>query len=120
LATKAAPRADSFLPLSPVSFYILLALKDESQHGYAIMRSVRELTDGQVRLGSGTLYRAISSLLSADLVEETAPERPTYDDARRRYYRLTDLGRSVLHAEARRMEHAVRLTKAKRPQPRPT
>ena len=120
MAANTTRRADDFLPLSPVSFHILLALADGAQHGYAIMRGINELTDGQVRLGSGTLYRAISSLLSGGLVEETSPERRSYDDERRRYYALTALGRTVLVAETRRMASAVSLARAKRILPKTT
>lgn len=118
MASKSRVPPESFLPLSPVSFYVLLALTDGAKHGYAIMRGVADLTDGEVRLGSGTMYRAISSLLDDGLVEETTPDRPTYDDERRRYYALTTLGRSVLQAETKRMENAVKLSRAKRVQAR--
>src|ERR1043166_716963 len=116
VASKSRVPPESFLPLSPVSFYVLLALTDGAKHGYAIMRGVADLTDGEVRLGSGTMYRAISSLLDDGLVEETTPDRPTYDDERRRYYALTTLGRSVWQAETKRMENAVKLSRAKRVQ----
>ena len=114
MARSSAPRAEQFLPLSQTTFYILLALADGAQHGYAIMRAVRNREGGGIRLGSGTLYRAISSLLSSGLVEEVTPERPSYDDARRRYYGLTKLGHDVLVAETQRMANAVSLARARR------
>jgi DNA-binding PadR family transcriptional regulator len=97
-----------------VSFHILLALADEPLHGYAVMRAVADATDGRMKLGSGTLYRAIASLLSSGLVKEASPDRPSYDDARRRYYEMTAFGRTVLVAETKRMAGAVTLAKAKR------
>ena len=80
-------------PLTPAVFYILLALADGDKHGYGIMKEVEERTEGQIRLKPGTLYQAISRLVSAGLIEEIA-ERPdpATDDERRRYYRLTGGG----------------------------
>src|SRR5690349_10654644 len=88
---------DVFLPLTPAVFHILLALADEEAHGYAIMQAVATRSHGAVKLGPGTLYGAISRLLEDGLIEEH-DERPDprMDDARRRYYRLTDLGAAVL------------------------
>jgi DNA-binding PadR family transcriptional regulator len=99
---------ENYLPLTPAVFHILLALTDSEKHGYAIMREVEETTEGRMVLGPGTLYGAIKRLLSADLIVET-DERPdpALDDSRRRYYRLTDLGRQVLAAEAERLAHLV-------------
>src|SRR5262245_8119805 len=96
---EAAP--ESFLPLTAVVFEILLALSAGELHGYDIMREVEERSGGRVALHAGTLYRALHRLLRARLVEEL-DERPARDDERRRYYRLTPLGRGVAQAEARR------------------
>src|SRR5712692_9177813 len=81
-------------PLTPAVFHILLALAGEDRHGYAIMRHVTATTDGQTKMGPGTLYGTIKRLLAARLVEES-DERPDpkLDDERRRYYRLTSFGR---------------------------
>jgi len=97
-----------FLPLTPAVFHILLALSDEEKHGYAIMREVAAGTDGLIRMGPGTLYGTIKRLLAAGWIEETG-ERPDpdLDDERRRYYRLTELGRWVAAAEAQRLENLV-------------
>jgi DNA-binding PadR family transcriptional regulator len=106
---------DEFLPLSPASFYILLALADGRHHGYAIMREVRSLTRNVVRLGPGTLYRVVSTLLSDGLIEEIASSKPASDDdSRRRYYQLTKLGQRVLSDDARRLAAAVDIARAKR------
>jgi|SRR3954471_10028825 DNA-binding PadR family transcriptional regulator len=98
-------------PLSPASFHILLALAGGEQHGYAIMRDVRTATDDAVRLGPGTLYRVIESLLKAGLIQEFEREKRSPDDTRRRYYRLTPVGRRRLRAEAQRLANAVSLAR---------
>jgi len=109
------PSPESFLPVPPATFHILLALADGELHGYAIMQDVAQRSDGAVRLGPGTLYGALKRLLAARLVEESgeraAPER---DDERRRYYRLTSLGVAVARAEARRLDTIVRAARRKR------
>ena len=109
------PAPESFLPLKPHWFHVLLSLADQEQHGYGIMQEVLERTGGKVRLWPATLYGALKRLLDQDLIEESparpAPER---DDARRRYYRLTSLGRRVLAAESERLEDLVRIVHGKR------
>ena len=95
---------DSFLPLPTAVFHILVALADRERHGYSIMQDVAARTGGKVRLSAGTLYSAIRRMLEQGLIEEmrTSPD-PASDDDRRRYYRLTRLGRDVALAEARRL-----------------
>ena len=104
-----------FLPLTPAIAHILLALADEERHGYAIMQEVARLTDGATRMGPGTLYGTIKRLIAAALIEE-ADERPdpTLDDERRRYYRLTPLGRRVLSAETSRLSTLLAAARAKK------
>jgi len=97
-----------YLPLSPQQFHILLALVDEPRHGYGIILDVAGRTDGGMKLGTGTLYTALARLVALELVADTGRE-----DERRRYYRLTALGRSVLAAEAARLEALVRFARAK-------
>ena len=96
-------------------FNVLLALADGEKHGYAILKEVVEQTNGEVRLGTGTLYGIIKRLLADDLIVECR-SRPSAeeDDQRRRYYRLTDRGREVARAEALRMEKLVARARAKR------
>jgi DNA-binding PadR family transcriptional regulator len=108
------PSVESFLPLKPHWFHVLLSLADGDQHGYGIMQEVLERTGGKVRLWPATLYGTIKRLTDEDLIEESG-ERPApeLDDARRRYYRLTALGRRVLAAESRRLEDLVRIIRAK-------
>lgn len=96
---------EAHLPLTPVAFEILLSLAVGPGHGYAIMRDVEERTGGRTSLHPGTLYRALGRLEDAGLLAETdAPEEDEDEDERRRYYRLTRLGRRVVEAEARRLE----------------
>jgi len=101
-----------FLPLSPASHQILLALAGRDRHGYAILKAVDRQTEGAVRLGPGTLYAAIRRLEDQGLIGES-PWRPDgdLDDERRRYYRLSSLGREVLKVETDRLEAAVKLAR---------
>ena len=96
------------LPLPASVMHIVVALADGEKHGYAIMRDVEALSDGVVRMGSGTLYGSLKRMLDQGLIEET-DERPdpALDDQRRRYYRLTDLGRRVGAAEQTRLAALV-------------
>lgn len=93
-----------FLPLPTATFHILLALRDEEKHGYAIMRDVEALSDGAVKIGPGTMYGSIKRMLAEGLIEESV-ERPDpdMDDERRRYYRCTGLGERVCGAEVKRL-----------------
>src|SRR5258706_3965652 len=104
-----------FLPLKTSWFHILLSLAGEEQHVYGIMQEVLERTDGNLRLWPATLYGTIKRLIDEGLVEESA-DRPAaeFDDARRRYYRMTRLGRRVLDAECERLQELVRILQVKR------
>ena len=98
----------SLLPLTPLAFQVLLAIAVEPLHGYGIIREVETRTDGLIRLRSGSLYTLLQRLLDEELIAESDDRpAPDEDDERRRYYRVTPLGRSVLAAEARRLESAV-------------
>src|SRR5438094_9689978 len=99
-----------FLPLSPATLHILLALASEDRHGYGIMQEVARQSEGQYKLGPGTLYDNLQKLMNQGIVE-SAPRRSGDDDPRRRYYRLTRLGRSILSAEIARLETVVREAK---------
>jgi DNA-binding PadR family transcriptional regulator len=96
--------------LSPANLHILLALAGEDLHGYGIMQEVARQSEGQYKLGPGTLYDNLQRLLDGGIVNET-PRRPAEDDPRRRYYRLTALGRGILSAEVARLEGVVREAK---------
>jgi DNA-binding PadR family transcriptional regulator len=79
--------------------HVLLALADEERHGYGIMQEVVAFTNGEVRLGPGTLYGVLKRMLEAGLVAESEGPPDVDDDERRRYYRLTELGRKRLETE---------------------
>ena len=103
-----------FVPLKTQWFHIMLSLAGGEQHGYGIMQEVLERTSGKVRLWPATLYGSIKRLIEAELIEES-DERPApeLDDARRRYYRLTSLGKRVLDAECDRLNDLVRVIREK-------
>jgi DNA-binding PadR family transcriptional regulator len=102
-------------PLPAAAFHILLALAGEDLHGYAIMRQVEQQTDGRVRLGPGTLYSSIKTLLEARLIEELT-ERPDAELGmeRRRYYHLTSAGLKLARSEAKKLADLLRVARAKR------
>jgi DNA-binding PadR family transcriptional regulator len=112
--TDTLQNPEEFLPLTPAVFNILLALADSEKHGYGIMLEVEANTKGQVIMGPGTLYGSIKRMLKAGLIEES-DERADLemDDQRRRYYRLTNLGRRTLHMEAERLVSQVMVAKTK-------
>lgn len=101
--------------LSPQAFHILVALADRDQHGYGIMQDVRERTSGKLRLSAGTLYGSIKRLLEQGLIielrESQRPEKQENDE-RRRYYRLTPLGRKAAKAEVKRMAELLEQARA--------
>jgi DNA-binding PadR family transcriptional regulator len=105
---------DSFLPLTPAMFQVLVALADGDKHGYAIIKEVRRRTGNKVQLGAGTLYAIVKRLLEDELIVEI-DERPdpSLDDERRRYYRMTPDGRAVALAEAKRLEEVLEQAKVK-------
>ena len=107
--------SSGLLPIPPAQLHILLALADGQKHGYAIMTEVETITDGSVTMGPGTLYGAVKRMILAGLISE-AEERPDpeLDDQRRRYYRLTGLGATVLDSEIARMEHLARAGRQRR------
>jgi DNA-binding PadR family transcriptional regulator len=108
------PRArsvEAFLPLTPPMLHTLVALADGDKHGYAILKEIARRTDGTVRLSAGTLYALIRRAEADGLISET--------DERRRYYRLSALGRRVAAAEIDRLESIVEMARAKKLVPRP-
>jgi DNA-binding PadR family transcriptional regulator len=101
---------DQFLPLPLPVFHMLLALMEGERHGYALKREILNRTNGKLKLGSGALYGSISKMLDQGLIEESEDRPgPHLDDERRRYYRITPLGRRVAQAEAVRLRQLVRL-----------
>jgi DNA-binding PadR family transcriptional regulator len=109
-----APIPEGYLPLTPAVLDIMVAMGDEEVHGYAIMQEVRRRTAGKRRLAPGTLYRSLRQMEERGWVVE-AEERPEagLDDERRRYYRLTELGRRVALAELERLEGLVSTARSK-------
>ena len=105
---------ESFLPLTPAVFHVLLSLADGEKHGYVISKEIARRTEDEVRLSAGTLYGIIKRLLEDGFIEESE-NRPDFslDDERRRYYRLTKLGSALAEAEAERMERVLAMARAK-------
>lgn len=109
-----------FLPLRPVEFEILLTLAEGERHGYGILQETEARTAGAMRLGTGTMYRALRRLVHDGLAVPTGRRAPDdADDERRRYYAITPLGRRVASAEAARMARLVAAARAVRLLPRP-
>jgi DNA-binding PadR family transcriptional regulator len=98
----------ALLPLTPLSFQILLALADDERHGYGIMKEIDRRTKGRMTPATGPLYLAAQRLMDNGLIAESEkrPE-PELDDQRRKYYKLTEFGRRVAAAEAERMAHLL-------------
>ncbi|MBM7648709.1 DNA-binding PadR family transcriptional regulator [Bacillus ectoiniformans] len=95
--------ADSFLPLTHTTFYTLIAL-EQPLHGYGIMQKVDEISQGEVKLGPGTLYGALSKLEKQGIIRKTA-ESDT--EKGRKFYALTDLGKQVAQLEFKRLSDLV-------------
>ncbi len=105
-------------PLTPAVFHILLALAGDKRHGYAISKDVSRQTDGAMHMGPGTLYGTLQRLLNLGWID--VAEGPADADERRRYYRLTGVGRSALETEVDRMASLVRASRARHVVPRPS
>ena len=104
---------EALLPLPSAAFHILMAVADEDRHGYAIIQDVEARTSGALKLSAGTLYRSIQRMLEQGLIVETEDRpAPELDDERRRYYRITPLGRAAARGEARRLAELLRLARA--------
>ena len=115
MAPARAQDADRFLPLKPVAFQILLSLADGERHGYGITQDIASRTAARMRIEPGNLYRSLRTMLDDGLIEESERRpAPDLDDERRRYYRITPLGRRVAVAETARLESLVAEAKGKR------
>lgn len=102
-------------PLTPAVLHILIALADGDAHGYGIMQDVERFTNGETRIGPGTLYRSIQRMLVDGLIEEGAIAlHDETDDDRRRYYRLTKRGGAVAQREAERLAALVDVARERR------
>jgi DNA-binding PadR family transcriptional regulator len=108
------------VPMTPAVFYVLFSLADGEKHGYAIMQETSKLSNGDFRMGPGTLYTTLQRLLDLKVIEEVEHATAGYQrDSRRRYYCITGTGRALLEAELARLDVAVRLAKRKKLVPRP-
>ena len=96
------------IPLTPVVFHILLALANGERHGYEIMKIVKRDSNDSIKIGNGTLYGSLKRMLADELIEDVG-DRTDESETRRRYYKLTDLGRQLLNAEIQRYNHTVRV-----------
>lgn len=110
---KKTTGVDQLLPLKPALYLMLLSLTDGDRHGYGLKKEIFRRTDGRVKLGAGTLYRSIRQLVDLGLIEESdrRPD-PALDDERRRYFRLTRLGREAARAETERLADLVRIAQS--------
>ena len=104
---EASPDPRSLLPLPQAQFHVLVALTAGDRHGYAIMGAVEGSSGGVVRMGPATLYGTLKKLVERGLVEESDRRPSSNDDERRRYYRLTGLGKAVCQAESDRLSTLV-------------
>lgn len=107
------PHTSDFLPLGDLAFLVLLALGDGPAHGYAIGKEVEARSGGRLDPTTGALYQALKRLADGGLVTK-APAPAGETDARRKYFRLTPLGRRVAAAEAERLESMVSAAREKR------
>lgn len=100
-------------PLTPLTMAILLALATEDLHGYALMREIEAQTDGAIVPGTGSLYAALERLVDGGLVTDAARRPRPGEDRRRKYYRITAVGRAAARAEAERMARVLATARAK-------
>lgn len=103
------PTPEAFLPLTGPEYHVLLALGEEVLHGYAMMQELDEKTDGRESLLPGTLYTTLARMVEQGLLEEVADPPEPDADRRRRYYRVTELGRAVGRAESARLRRLLRV-----------
>lgn len=109
------PPPDSFLPLKPVVFQVLLSLAEQELHGYGLVQDIASRTSARLQLEPGNLYRSLRAMLDDGLIAESSRRpAPDLDDERRRYYRITPLGRKVAAAEAARLDELVREARARK------
>ncbi len=108
-----AKSPEAHLPLTVPVHQIMLSLADQDRHGYAVIQDIRERTAGEVALTASTLYGALSRMLADRMISEVdrSTPNPAERDSRRRYYRVTEFGRAVARAEARRLARTVKLAR---------
>jgi len=115
MPTRRPSEIEQHLPLKPVAFQILLSLADAERHGYGITQDIAARTSARLDLEPGNLYRSLKAMLDAGLIDESDRRpAPDLDDERRRYYKITALGRRVAAAEIARLEELLAEAKSKR------
>jgi DNA-binding PadR family transcriptional regulator len=112
--TMPRPDPEAFLPLTTPEYHVLLALGDAALHGYAMMQALEAKTGGKDTLLPGTLYTTLARMVRHGLLEELEEPPEPGADARRRYYRVTALGRAVGKAETARLARLIRLAEAEK------
>jgi len=105
---------ETFLPLTTPEYHVLLALGGQALHGYGMMQALETKTGGKDALLPGTLYTTLARMVGRGLIEELSEPPEPGADARRRYYRVTRLGRAVARAETERLSRLVRLAEAEK------
>jgi DNA-binding PadR family transcriptional regulator len=103
----------SHLPLREPTFFILLSLSPGPKHGYAILKEVENLSEGRVKLSTGTLYGAIKRLLDQGWIRRVDDPLPNTTDRERKSYDLTELGRRMLNAEIERLQRLVKVAQTR-------
>ena len=111
---QSSEQVEDLLPLTHVTYHVLLVLAGTQLHGYGIIKEIFEQTGGAMDLETGTLYAAIKRLRDERLIDVApAPAGRQNEDSRRRYYQLTPFGKLVLSAESDRLARLVRLARKK-------
>jgi DNA-binding PadR family transcriptional regulator len=114
MPSRSDDAARALLPLTPAVLHILLSLSAEDRHGLGIAADVKEFTRGRLVLGPGTLYGTIKRLLESGMVEDLGQPSSDDDDPRRRYYRITPLGRRALELETEGIESILNVARRRR------
>ena len=103
---------EDFLPLKPVDFHILMVLLDKKRHGYGMVQDIADRTNGKIKLVPGNFYAMLNRLIDNGLIAE-ATNPGQADGVRRRYYRITPVGKRVAAAEALRLKELVEEAEAR-------
>ena len=111
--TDPRPRPTPPFRITPVVFHVLLAMSEEDAHGYGIMQEIEERTRGSIRVGPGSLYFTLNRLQEAGMIREASGAGGEGADSRRKYYRLTELGRAILESELETLSGIVELAREK-------
>ena len=107
------PTIEEFLPLRPVDFHILMVLLDKKRHGYGIVQDIADRTNGKIQLVPGNFYAMLNRMIDSGLITDVAKPGTETDGVRRRYYRITPVGKRVAAAEALRLKELVEEAEAR-------